>query len=579
MDKCCLYLKNAAVKNNTVYINLKQKIARTFGLLLLLVISAVLAQNANAFAYKSQSTGWAPNADIYVQNPFYQDNGTTPDPFGAAPDGPWYSGIFENPGNEFNVTQNNDGSGRFLDVKLTGAAATNTYTIVRAVAKWIENPGFSNFGLYCNRTVVLPEGKVFINAGGKTYQMINTGNYQFEATIPWATAVNIYGLNANIGGGNVTAITAENGMNLQLGNGVPTTMQLNINATNVAGTGSVTVKFDLWTNKVTFTQCTIKEVYGSKWVNNATGAALTVLTSLTTGQAYSTSYGNGLFEAWISNTNSAAAPTNGVSGYLSGTTASTTTVTPPMCTNPCANLLVESDANFLVYPTNSVSNASYYIQWTKVNGGSGGNAKITLIAGPGPLNGSNAGTLAVTRNTNTTPITATTPNIVWGNDVGVLSTRTQTMVVSAGATNTVRINRAAQNCNIIGFIIEYDCPIECEYADNKVIKVNNKATDTICQGAIPTVTVISTQSGVIYSLFDHNGTKLGNDITGNGSNMNFTGLTAFNTLGTTTLVVKTSTANNTICTDMVVGTVDITVKDCCTPPNPLTNVTVSPNPV
>ena len=189
-------------------------------------------QQANAWGYKNASDGWAAVYTSFTQQADFYTPALVNEP------SQWDVFMGTNPGDGFNITQNNDGTGQKMYVGLSGTAATDANTIVRATAKW-------DGGLYCNHTVVIPEGKIWVTpAGGAPVLMVNRGNYQFEAIVPLAATVSLNG-----GAVSSTAIESQDGMP---GTGLPGALQLQISNVPVSATaGNVRVKYNLWKNQVT----------------------------------------------------------------------------------------------------------------------------------------------------------------------------------------------------------------------------------------------------------------------------------------------------------------------------------------
>ena len=216
-------------------------------LILTAIFMLFFAQNAGAWGYKSDSGNWnncqgSNNGSFPTQNPFYSPSG--------AVESSTEVGIFTNPRNGFNITQNDGCSGQQLYVGLSGTAANSVSTIVRAAVKWTD-------GINCQNTVVIPEGKIYLNAGGVQYEMANVGNYQFEKIVPYAAVISIFGADLT------ATIEAQNSMPA---GGKPASVKLNIPNRNVTLTQTsskliwaMKVKFNLRNNQVTFEEAVTVE--------------------------------------------------------------------------------------------------------------------------------------------------------------------------------------------------------------------------------------------------------------------------------------------------------------------------------
>ena len=144
--------------------------------------------------------------------------------------------MLTNVGDGLNILQN-DCDGQALYCKWTKTSGD----IFRGTARW-------NNGLYCDETVVIPGGIVYIKVGsGAQVQMTAGADYTYTADVTFSTTGESY----TISGGTVNGATIENQSGMPAG-GKPSTLTMS-NSYTSTNSGSVHIVFDLKTNKVTET--------------------------------------------------------------------------------------------------------------------------------------------------------------------------------------------------------------------------------------------------------------------------------------------------------------------------------------
>lgn len=155
--------------------------------------------------------------------------------------------MLTNPGGGFNILGadncdewNGSDHNHCLYVGLSGTAATNTSTIVRATAYW-------NNGLYSKYTVVVPGGKVYIKPTGGNEVEMTKDSYTYTASVSLSSAQTF-----DLYGASVTTSSIQNQWDMPSG-GKPSSVRLNY--TNLTSPYQyVKITYDLKTNQITFTE-------------------------------------------------------------------------------------------------------------------------------------------------------------------------------------------------------------------------------------------------------------------------------------------------------------------------------------
>ena len=224
-----------------------------------LFFAAILcAMTANAWGYKTAAGSWS---DCSGSSSKFKNvtmkSGKSQDVV-----------MLTNVGDGLNILQN-DCDGQALYCKWTKTSGD----IFRGTARW-------NNGLYCDETVVIPGGKVYIKVGsGASAQMTAGADYTYTADVTFSTTGESY----TISGGTVNGATISNESGMPAG-GKPSSLTMS-NSYTSTNSGSVHIVFDLRTNKVTETaesapepepvethDITVKAFYPAAW--NAGKAAI-----------------------------------------------------------------------------------------------------------------------------------------------------------------------------------------------------------------------------------------------------------------------------------------------------------------
>ena len=224
-----------------------------------LFFAAILcAMTANAWGYKTAAGSWS---DCSGSSSKFKNvtmkSGKSQDVV-----------MLTNVGDGLNILQN-DCDGQALYCKWTKTSGD----IFRGTARW-------NNGLYCDETVVIPGGIVYIKVGsGAQVQMTAGADYTYTADVTFSTTGESY----TISGGTVNGATINNENGMPAG-GKPSSLTMSNSYTSTYS-GSVHIVFDLRTNKVTETaesapepepvethDITVKAFYPASW--NAGKAAV-----------------------------------------------------------------------------------------------------------------------------------------------------------------------------------------------------------------------------------------------------------------------------------------------------------------
>lgn len=194
---------------------------KTLTLFLILLATSV---NAHAWRYKTSANGWSCTGSGFTG--VTMKSGKSVDVL-----------MLKDVGDGVNIIQNDDCSGQTFYCKWTKTSGD----IFRGTARW-------NNGLYCDETVVVPGGKVYIKVGsGTQVQMTAGANYTYTADVTFSNTGQSY----TISGGTVTGATIENQSSMPSA-GKPASLTMS-NSYTSANSGSVRITFDLKTNKVTET--------------------------------------------------------------------------------------------------------------------------------------------------------------------------------------------------------------------------------------------------------------------------------------------------------------------------------------
>ena len=190
-----------------------------------LFFAAILcAMNASAWSYKSAANNWTASTSGFKS--VTMNSGKNFDVV-----------MLKDVGDGVNICQNDNGSGHTLYCKWTKASGD----IFRGTARW-------NNGLYCDETVVVPGGKVYIKVGSGTQVQMTAGtDYTYTADVTFSTTGQSY----TISGGTVSGATIKNENSMPSG-GKPASLTMK-NSYTSKNAGSVHIVFDLRTNKVTET--------------------------------------------------------------------------------------------------------------------------------------------------------------------------------------------------------------------------------------------------------------------------------------------------------------------------------------
>ena len=195
-----------------------------FKTLTLFLILLAISVNAHAWRYKTSANGWSCTGSGFTA--VTMESGKSVDVL-----------MLKDVGDGVNIIQNDDCSGQIFYCKWTKTSGD----IFRGTARW-------NNGLYCDETVVIPGGKVYIKVGsGTQVQMTAGANYTYTADVIFSTT----GQNYTISGGTVNGAMIQNQSNMPTA-GKPASLTMSNSYTSV-NSGSVRITFDLRTNKVTET--------------------------------------------------------------------------------------------------------------------------------------------------------------------------------------------------------------------------------------------------------------------------------------------------------------------------------------
>ena len=190
-----------------------------------LFFAAILcATSASAWSYKTAANSWKASSSGFEY--VTMNSGKSVDVL-----------MLKDVGDGVNICQNDDGGGQCLYCKWTKTSGD----IFRGTARW-------NNGLYCDETVVIPEGKVYITVGSGTQVQMTAGtNYTYTADVTFSCTGESY----TISGGTVNGATikSENSMPSA---GKPASLTMS-NSYTSKNAGNVHIVFDLKTNKVTET--------------------------------------------------------------------------------------------------------------------------------------------------------------------------------------------------------------------------------------------------------------------------------------------------------------------------------------
>ena len=197
------------------------------------------ASSAWAWSYKLASSGWNCKG-----NTGWSDVALYTTPTGSSKQNLSVA-MLTNPGDGFNILRanncnewNDSDHNHCLYVGLSGTAATNTSTIVRATAYW-------NNGLYSKYTVVVPGGKVYIKPTGGNEVEMTKNSYTYTASVSLSSAKTF-----DLYGASVTTSSIQNQWDMPAG-GKPSSVRLSYTGLN-SPYQYVKITYDLKTNQITF---------------------------------------------------------------------------------------------------------------------------------------------------------------------------------------------------------------------------------------------------------------------------------------------------------------------------------------
>ena len=203
--------------------NTKSNFLKSIFISLILLVGAT---NAWAWGYKTAASLWNDCSGSSSKFKYVTMNsGTTLDVV-----------MLKDVGDGLNILQN-ECNGQALYCKWTKTSGD----IFRGTARWKD-------GLYCDETVVIPGGIVYIKVGsGAQVQMTAGDDYTYTADVTFSTTGESY----TISGGTVNGATISNESGMPAG-GKPSSLTMS-NSYTSTNSGSVRITFDLKTNKVTET--------------------------------------------------------------------------------------------------------------------------------------------------------------------------------------------------------------------------------------------------------------------------------------------------------------------------------------